>query len=110
MNTTPSTTNSVFAALSDPTRRGLFEQLSRKGEQSVHALTARSGISQPAVSKHLRVLRSAGLVRSRRSGRETHYCARVEGLAPVLDWMDRYGAFWRARLDALENLLNRMDP
>jgi DNA-binding transcriptional ArsR family regulator len=65
----------VFRALADPTRRSLFEQLTRSGEQTVHALTTYSGISQPAVSKHLTVLKRAKLVRHRREGREAHYSA-----------------------------------
>ena len=99
----------VFKALADPTRRALFERLTRDGEQTVHALTAHSGVSQPAVSKHLGVLKHARLVRDRREGRETHYCARPQALAPLVDWMSLYGAFWRDRFDQLENLLKRMD-
>ena len=67
-----------------------------------------SGISQPAVSKHLGVLKLAGLVRDRRDGRQTHYSAEPQGLAPLIDWMSLYGAFWRDRFDRLETLLNRM--
>jgi DNA-binding transcriptional ArsR family regulator len=101
--------NPVFRALADPTRRAIFEELSRKGEQTVHALTRYAGVSQPAVSKHLTVLRRAKLVRHRREGRETHYRARPDALAPMVDWMRRYGAFWNGRFDKLETLLNRMD-
>jgi DNA-binding transcriptional ArsR family regulator len=61
------------------------------------------------VSKHLGVLKRAGLVRDRRHGRQTHYSAQPQGLAPLIDWMSRYGAFWRDRFDRLEALLNRMD-
>lgn len=99
----------VLSALADPTRRAIFERLSQAGEQTVHALTHRAGISQPAVSKHLGVLKRARLVKDRRAGRETYYRARVEGLRPLIDWMGFYGAFWRERLDALEDLLGRMD-
>lgn len=99
----------LFAALADPTRRAIFERLARDGEQTVRALTDRAGVSQPAVSKHLGVLRQAGLVRDRRDGRQTHYSTRPEGLAPLIDWMGLYGAFWRDRFDRLESLLNRMD-
>jgi DNA-binding transcriptional ArsR family regulator len=101
--------NHVFKALSDPTRRAIFEGLSRDGEQTVHALTRRAGISQPAVSKHLTVLKRAKLVRHRREGRETHYRAQLDALAPMVDWLNLYGAFWRDRFDQLENLLQRMD-
>jgi DNA-binding transcriptional ArsR family regulator len=103
------TASAVFTTLADPTRRALFERLCREGEQTVHALTAPAGISQPAVSKHLGMLKKSGLVRDRRQGRETHYSAEPKGLMPLLDWMSLYGAFWRDRFDALETLLNRMD-
>jgi DNA-binding transcriptional ArsR family regulator len=99
----------LFRTLADPTRRAIFERLARDGEQTVHALTNHSGVSQPAVSKHLGVLKHAGLVRDRRSGRETHYSAQPKGLAPLIDWMSFYGAFWRDRFDRLEDVLDRMD-
>ena len=105
-------TDCLFAALADPTRRAIFERLSRAGagELTVRALTEPSGVSQPAVSKHLGVLKRAGLVHDRRQGRETHYSARPQALKPLADWMTLYGAFWRDRFDRLEDLLNRMDP
>ena len=102
--------NFVFRALADPTRRAIFEQLTRQGEQTVHALTRCAGVSQPAVSKHLTVLKRAKLVRHRREGRETHYQAQTDALAPMVDWLDQYGAFWRERFDRLEELLKRMEP
>jgi DNA-binding transcriptional ArsR family regulator len=99
----------LFKTLSDPTRRAIFERLIHDGELTVHALTGFSGVSQPAVSKHLGVLRLAGLVRDRREGRETHYSADPRGLEPLVDWMKVHGTFWHDRLDRLESLLNRMD-
>jgi DNA-binding transcriptional ArsR family regulator len=99
----------VFKALADPTRRAIFERLAHDGEQTVHALTDGAGISQPAVSKHLGVLKHARLVRARREGRETHYSAQPQALAPLIDWMSLYGAFWQERFDRLESLLKRMD-
>ena len=99
----------LFRALADPTRRGLFEHLCREGEQTVTALTARAGVSQPAVSKHLGVLKAAGLVRDRPEGRQTHYSPRPEALAPLNDWTRDMAGFWDGRLDALSDLLNRMD-
>lgn len=101
--------NEIFTTLADPTRRAIFERLTRRGEQTVRLLTDHAGVSQPAVSKHLAVLKQAGLVRDRRQGRETHYSAKPEGLRPLIDWMQHYGQFWRARFDKLEDLLNRMD-
>jgi DNA-binding transcriptional ArsR family regulator len=106
MSATP---HEVFSTLADPTRRAIFERLCRDGELTVHALTDRAGVSQPAVSKHLRVLKLARLVRDRRKGRETHYRARPQGLTPLIDWMSLYGAFWCDRFDRLETLLKRMD-
>ena len=106
MNARP---DALFKTLSDPTRRAIFERLVREGELTVHALTGHSGVSQPAVSKHLGVLRLSGLVLDRRDGRETHYSADPRGLEPLIDWMKLYGAFWLDRFDRLESLLNRMD-
>ncbi len=83
--------------------------LARDGEQTVHGLTGQAGVSQPAVSKHLAVLKRAGLVDDRKAGREMHYRTRPEGLVPLVDWMAVYGGFWADRLDALETLLDRMD-
>ncbi|HTV07366.1 MAG TPA: metalloregulator ArsR/SmtB family transcription factor [Acidobacteriaceae bacterium] len=100
----------VFKALADPTRRAIFERLTRDGEQTVHSLTRHARISQPAVSKHLAQLKRAKLVRHRRCGRETHYSARPQALAPLLDWLSVYGVFWRDRFDRLESLLERMEP
>jgi len=101
--------DALFKTLADPTRRALFERLCREGEKTVGALTVRARISQPAVSKHLGILKQAGLVRDRHEGRQTHYSADPQGLAPLNDWMHAYGAFWREKFDHLENLLNRMD-
>jgi DNA-binding transcriptional ArsR family regulator len=100
----------LFTALADPTRRALFERLSREGELTVRLLTDKSGVSQPAVSKHLGVLKNAGLVRARHRGRQTHYRAHPRALAPLVDWMNYYSRFWQDRFDRLENLLDRMDP
>ena len=101
--------DALFAALADPTRRGIYERLAQKGEQSVVALTKQAGVSQPAVSKHLGILKGAGLVADRRAGRETHYRIEPKGLKPLIDWMSHQTAFWRDRFDKLEDLLKRMD-
>ena len=105
----PASANLVFRALADPTRRAIFEELTRQGEQTVHALTRCAGVSQPAVSKHLTVLKRARLVRHRREGRETHYRAEPGALEPMVEWLRDYGAFWRDRFDRLEKLLERME-
>jgi DNA-binding transcriptional ArsR family regulator len=105
----PTTHDMLFRTLADPTRRALFERLCHEGEQTVGALTAQSGVSQPAVSKHLGILKQAGLVRDRPDGRLTHYRAEIGALAPLIDWTDRMAGFWEARFDDLEDLLKRMD-
>ena len=104
-----STPDALFKSLADPTRRALFERLSRDGAQTVRMLTDNSGVSQPAVSRHLGVLRHAGLVRARHGGRQTHYRAQPRALAPLVDWMSYYSRFWHDRFDRLEDLLKRMD-
>lgn len=105
----PDTQSLIFKSLSDPTRRAIFEQLCREGEQTVGVLTSGAGISQPAVSKHLGVLKRAGLVSDRHEGRQTHYRADPAALAPILDWTREMAGFWEARFDSLEDLLKRMD-
>ena len=102
-------TDAIFQALGDPTRRAIFQRLSRDGEQTVHALTDFAGVSQPAVSKHLGVLKQAGLVRDRHEGRQTHYSAQLGALAPLIDWTSQMTGFWQSKFDALEDLLKRMD-
>ncbi len=106
----PADAHPVFRALADPTRRAIFENLTQRGEQTVHALTHHAGVSQPAVSKHLTILKRARLVNHRRQGRETHYRAHPDALAPMVDWLHLYGAFWRNRFDRLESLLETMEP
>lgn len=99
----------IFRTLADPTRRAIFERLCREGEKTVGALTARAGVSQPVVSKHLAALKRAGLVRDRPEGRQTHYSAEFAALAPLVDWANEMTSFWEKKFDALENLLKRMD-
>ena len=101
--------DTLFRTLADPTRRGIFERLCREGEQTVAALTAQAGVSQPAVSKHLGLLKQAGLVRDRHEGRQTHYSARPGALSPLIDWTSQMTGFWQGRFDQLEDLLRRMD-
>ncbi len=107
--TAPDAHDVLFRTLADPTRRAIFERLCREGEQTVGALTAQAGVSQPAVSKHLAVLKQAGLVHDRAQGRRTHYSARRGALAPLVDWTSRMTGFWESRFDDLEDLLKRMD-
>jgi len=105
----PDAHDSLFRTLADPTRRAIFERLCREGEQTVGALTAQAGVSQPAVSKHLGVLKQAGLVRDRHAGRQTHYSAQLRALTPLVDWANQMAGFWEGRFDDLEDLLRRMD-
>lgn len=101
--------DAIFRSLSDPTRRALFERLCDNGEQTVGALTTWAGLAQPTISKHLIVLRQAGLVRDRHVGRQTHYSAHLPALAPLMDWTRQRAGYWERRFDALEDLLKRMD-
>lgn len=90
----------VFGALSDPTRRAILDSL-RQAEAPVHVLAADFAISRPAVSKHLAVLRHAGLVREARRGRENIYALERPALEQARAWL---AEFWRGRLDALRIL------
>ena len=101
--------DALFKTLADPTRRAIFERLCREGEQTVSALTARAKVSQPAVSKHLGLLKEALLVRDRQEGRQTHYSAQLGALAPLIDWTSQMTGFWQNRFDQMESLLKRMD-
>lgn len=101
--------DTLFRTLADPTRRAIFERLCREGEKTVGALTAQAGVSQPVVSKHLGLLKQAGLVRDRHEGRNTHYSAQLGALTPLVDWTRQMAGFWENRIDDLEDLLKRMD-
>ncbi len=98
----------IFRALADPTRRAIFERLSQ-GEASVKDLTACFDVSQPAVSQHLATLRRAGIVSERREGRHTYYRVEPAGLQPLVDWMERYQAFWLDRVNRLKAVLEEID-
>jgi DNA-binding transcriptional ArsR family regulator len=100
--------SAVFRALADPTRRAVYERLAR-GEATVSQLNAGFDVSQPAISQHLAHLRRAGLVLERRAGRHAYYRARPAGLMPLIDWIDRYQAFWSERIERLKGVLKEMD-
>jgi DNA-binding transcriptional ArsR family regulator len=95
---------SAYAALAEPSRRRILDLL-RGGERSVNDLVSRLDLSQPSVSKHLKVLREAGLVGVRPEGKLRWYGLRAEPLAEVADWLEPYRAHWTARFDALERHL-----
>src|SRR5689334_20731187 len=99
--------DSVLRALADPTRRRLFERVASSTEMSVSTLTDGSGVSQCAVSQHLKALKQAGLVTERPEGRNVYYRANPQGLEQMLEWMTRYAVFWSQRLDTLERLLRQ---
>jgi DNA-binding transcriptional ArsR family regulator len=94
----------AYAALAEPHRRQILDLL-RGGERPVGDLVARLRLSQPGVSKHLKVLREAGLVAVRAEGRQRLYGLRAAPLAEVDAWLEPYRAFWAGRLDALERHL-----
>jgi DNA-binding transcriptional ArsR family regulator len=94
----------AYAALAEPSRRQILDLL-RDGERSVKELVARLNLSQPGVSKHLRVLREAGLVQVRPEGRRRWYGLRAQPLAEVDQWLEPYRSHWTGRLDALERHL-----
>ena len=102
--------DAVMRSLSDPTRRAVFERIVRSPEMSVVELTRGSGVTQSAVSQHLRSLKQAGLIVDRAQGRNVFYSAEPKGLAPLFDWMSHYGVFWRDRLAGLDTLLKEIDP
>jgi len=101
--------NAVMRALADPTRRAVFEQIANTDEITVVELTRGSGVTQGAISQHLKVLKQAGLVAERPEGRKVYYRAQPEGLEPLVDWMSHYGVFWRERFANLRTLLKEID-
>ena len=100
----------VMRTLADPTRRAVFERIVRTDEITVVELTQGSGVTQGAISQHLKSLKRAGLVAERPEGRNVYYRARPEGLEPLFDWMNHYGVFWRERFANLRSLLKEIDP
>jgi DNA-binding transcriptional ArsR family regulator len=99
----------TMRALADPTRRAILERVARTDEMTVAELTRGSGVTQGAVSQHLKHLKQAGLVTERPEGRNVYYRAQPEGLEPLVYWMDHYTAFWRDRFDNLKSLLKEID-
>jgi len=100
----------VMRALADPTRRAVFERIVGSDEITVVELTRGSGVTQGAISQHLKSLKQAGLVAERPEGRNVYYRVEPQGLAPLVDWMSHYGVFWRERFADLRTLLKEIDP
>ncbi len=99
----PVATDEVFKALADGTRRAIIQALAER-PMAVHEVASLFAISRPAVSRHLRVLDEAGLVKARRAGKENRYELRSEQLGEVMDWL---GRFWSGRLQTLKSLAER---
>jgi DNA-binding transcriptional ArsR family regulator len=97
----------MFAALGDPTRLAIVERLLDDGESTAGALAAPFAISKPAISRHLAVLESAGLIERRVSARWRVARARPEALAALGDWIERHRAFWEASFDRLAEVVER---
>lgn len=108
MNSAP--INAIMRTLADPTRRAVFERIVGSDEITVVELTRGSGVTQGAISQHLKSLKQAGLVAERPQGRNVFYRAEPKGLAPLVDWMSHYGVFWRERFGNLRTLLKEIDP
>lgn len=102
--------DAVMRTLADPTRRAVFERIVKSEEITVAELTRGSGVTQSAISQHLKSLKQAGLIADRPRGRNVHYRADPKGLAPLVDWMAIYGVFWRERFTNLRTLLKEIDP
>jgi DNA-binding transcriptional ArsR family regulator len=101
--------DAVIRTLADPTRRAVFERIVKSQEITVAELTRGSGVTQSAISQHLRSLKQAGLIADRPDGRKVHYRADPKGLTPLVDWMALYGVFWRERFANLRTLLKEID-
>src|SRR6202051_4246839 len=108
--TQTTTVDAVMRTLADPTRRSVFERIVTSEEITVAELTRGSGVTQGAISQHLKSLKQAGLVADRPEGRNVHYRADPRGLAPLVDWMALYAIFWRERFANLRTLLKEIDP
>jgi DNA-binding transcriptional ArsR family regulator len=100
--------DAIFAALGDPTRRAILERLMREGERIVGEIAEPFRISLPAISRHLRVLERAGLVRRRTDRQWRYYAADPAALRAVADWVEAHRAFWNTSMDRLDALLTEM--
>ncbi|SDM48830.1 ArsR/SmtB family transcription factor [Nonomuraea jiangxiensis] len=103
----PSVTEDVFRAVADPTRRAVLETLMGAHDVPVTELADRLGVGLPMLSRHLAVLRAAGLVSERRSGRRRLYSLRPEPLHDLYDWAALFSGFWSERMQGLRSYLDR---
>lgn len=101
-------TTVIYRAIADTSRRSILDLL-RTGERAVVELLEHFDFSQPALSKHLKILREAKLVRARKVGRESRYRLDAAGLRAVYDWVGHYERFWTERLDRLGDVLDDID-
>lgn len=101
--------DATFAALADPTRRAIIARLA-SGEASVMELAKPFAMSQPAISKHLKVLEHAGLISRTRDAQRRPCRIEAKRLEEANQWLERYSAFWGAGLDRLDALLGEMEP
>lgn len=99
----------VFDAIADPTRRQLIRLLADKEELPLHELASHFRMGRTGVSKHLGILKEAGLVRDRKAGRETRYRLNAEPLKEVQDWVAYYSNYWSANMMRLGQLLEEED-
>ena len=106
----PASIDAVMRTLADPTRRAVLERIVKSDEITVAELTRGSGVTQSAISQHLRSLKQASLVIDRPEGRNVHYRADPKGLAPLVNWMALYAVFRRERFANLRTLLREIDP
>ena len=106
----PASVDAVLRTLADPTRRSVFERVARAEEITVGELTRGSGVTQGAISQHLKLLKQAGLITDRAQGRNVFYRCEPKGLTPLFDWMSHYDLFWRERFANLRTLLKEIDP
>jgi DNA-binding transcriptional ArsR family regulator len=101
------TTTDVFNAIAEPRRREIIETLAGRGALAVGALVATLGLPQPAVSKHLGVLRQVGIVSVARQGRERVYQLEADSLRPISDWIQTFERFWDHQLDRIKERAER---
>ncbi len=102
--------SSIFSALADPTRRKILERLSKLGQCRVTLLAQPFRMTLPAISRHLKVLEEARLIRREKDGREHLISANPEGLKHAGEWITHYVTYWEGRFDAMDEILKLQSP